>query len=215
MKTLTLACASLVLTFSAPAFAEKADREKPAMFEGAQLTVNEATRQRTLEGDVQLTQGTLVIKTDKLVYQEDADGYEHGTAYGGPGGLAHFRQKREGKDEYVEGYAERIEHYGKTEKSELFGRAMIRVGQDEIRGQYIAYDGLAETYVVTSGPNGTSAAGTGGRVRGIIQPKNKPGASSANALAAPASNSAPSKAAEKESSRLKPAPEITTPKTSP
>jgi lipopolysaccharide export system protein LptA len=44
---------------------------------------------------------------------------------------------------------------------------------DEVRGQFISYDGMTENYLVTSGPNGTSAAAAGkpDRVRAIIQPK--------------------------------------------
>lgn len=127
-----------------------------------------------LEGNVQLVRGTLVIHTAKLVVSQDADGFQKGIAYGGTDGLAHFRQKREGRDEYVEGEAERIEHDAKTEKTELFGRAHVKSGRDEVSGQYISYDGQTENYVVTSGPNGTSAAAAGKpeRVHAIIQPRN-------------------------------------------
>jgi lipopolysaccharide export system protein LptA len=91
----------------------------------------------------------------------------------GAGGLARFRQKREGRDEWVEGEAERIEHDAKTEKTDLFVRAYVKSGMDEVRGQFISYDGMTENYLVTSGPNGTSAAAAGkpDRVRAIIQPK--------------------------------------------
>ncbi|MDO8933865.1 MAG: LptA/OstA family protein, partial [Rhodocyclaceae bacterium] len=83
------------------------------------------------------------------------------------------RQKREGKDEYVDGEAERIDHDAKTEKTDLYVRAYVKSGLDEVRGQFISYDGLTENYLVTSGPNGTSAAAAGkpDRVRAVIQPK--------------------------------------------
>lgn len=126
-----------------------------------------------LEGNVQLVRGTLVIRTDKLVVTQDADGFQKGIAYGGAGGLARFRQKREGKDEYIDGEAERIEHDGKIEKTDLYNRAYVKSGMDEVRGQFISYDGRTENYVVTSGPNGTSAAAAGRqeRVRAVIQPR--------------------------------------------
>ena len=118
--------------------------------------------------------GTLVIRTARLVVTQDADGFQRGVAYGGTNGLAHFRQKREGKDEYVEGEAERIDHDAKNDKTELFVRAHVKSGLDEVSGQYISYDGRTENYVVSSGPNGTSAAAAGkpDRVRAVIQPKN-------------------------------------------
>jgi lipopolysaccharide export system protein LptA len=122
---------------------------------------------------VQLVQGTLVIRTDRLVVTQDAEGFQKGVAYGGANGLARFRQKREGKDEYIDGEAERIEYESKAETAQFFVRAMVRSGLDEVRGQYISYDGKTERYLVTSGPDGTSAATAGkpDRVRAVIQSK--------------------------------------------
>lgn len=157
-----------------PAYAEKADKDKPVNLEADRITVDDARKVHILEGNVQLQRGTLVIRTAKLVVTQDAEGFQRGVAYGGPGGLAYFRQKREGKDEYVEGEAERIDHDAKNEKTELFDRAHVRSGLDEVSGQYISYDGRSENYVVSSGPRGTSAAAAGkqDRVRAVIQPKN-------------------------------------------
>ena len=62
------------------------------------------------EGNVILNQGTLQIRTNRLVVTQDADGFQKGVATGGANGLARFRQKRDGKDEYIEGEGERIEH---------------------------------------------------------------------------------------------------------
>ena len=76
----------------------------------------------------------------------------------------------------MEGEAERIEHDDKTERTQFFVRAYVKSGQDEARGQFISYDGLSESYVVTSGPEGSvakSAPGKDNRVRVVIQPKDK------------------------------------------
>lgn len=170
---LILAC---LLLISLPSRAEKADRDKPVNLEADRITVDDAKKVHVFEGNVQLTQGTLVIRCEKLVITQDAVGMQSGIATGGPGGLARFRQRREGRDEYVDGEAERIVHDGKTEKTEFFQRARVKSGNDEVRGQYIAYDGKNESYLVTSGPAGTTAASAPGkdtRVRAVIQPKNK------------------------------------------
>jgi lipopolysaccharide export system protein LptA len=161
-----------------PVLAEKADRDKPVNLEADRITVDDAKRIDILEGNVQLIQGTLIIRSDKIVVTQDLDGFQSGVATGGAGGLARFRQRREGKEEYVDGEAERIVHDGKAEKTEFFQRAHIKSGNDEVRGQYIAYDGKNETYLVTSGPSGTTAAplpGKDSRVHAVIQPKKKPG----------------------------------------
>ena len=173
---------------TAAVHAEKADRDKPVNLEADRVTVDDANKVHIYEGNVQLVQGTLVIRTGKLVVTQDADGFQKGIAYGGAGGLARFRQKREGIDEFIEGEAERIEHDDRAEKTQLFARAYVKSGQDEVRGQYIVYDGMTEHYLATSGPDGTSAAATGkpDRVRAVIQPKDKDGGKPA-----PAANAEP------------------------
>lgn len=160
-------------TLAQPAVAERADRDKPVNIEADRITVDDRNKIQTLEGKVVLTQGTTTLRADKIVVTQDIEGFQKGVAYAGPNGLAHFRTKREGKDEYVDGEGERIEHDSRSEKTQFFNRAYVKSGQDEVRGQYIQYDGVTENYLVTSGPNATSAAATGGRVRAVIQPKNK------------------------------------------
>lgn len=162
---------------AATAHAEKADRDKPVNLEADRITVDDANKVQIFEGNVQLIKGTLVIRTDKLVVSQDANGFQKGIAYGGEGGLAHFRQKREGRDEYVEGEGERIEHDDRGQKTEFFTRAHVKSGNDDVRGQYISYDERTENYVVTNGPNGTRTASKDNRVRAVIQPRgNKDGA---------------------------------------
>lgn len=165
--------AVLAILLAAPARAERADRDKPVNLEADRVFVDDAKKTHIFEGNVILTQGTLIIKSDKLVVVEDANGYQKGTATGGPNGLAWFKQKRDGKNEYVEGEGERIEHDSKAEKSEFFTRAHVKSGQDEVRGSYIIYDAKTESYTVTNGPNGTVTPGKQERVRAVIQPRNQ------------------------------------------
>ena len=92
-----------------------------------------------------LTQGTLQIRGDRMVVRQDAEGFQYGIAYGN---LASFRQKREGYDEYIEGFAERIEYDGKADKLQMFNRALIKRTGDEVRGDYISYDANTEFFQV-------------------------------------------------------------------
>lgn len=158
------------------ALAERADRDKPVHLEAARVTVDDAKRIHVFEGNVILTQGTLTIRTAKLVVTQDAEGFQKGVAIGGENGLARLRQKREGKDEWIEGEAERIEYDAKADKAEFFNRAHVKSGSDEVRGHYISYDGKTEQYLVTAAP-GASPSAKEGRVTAIIQPKSaKPSA---------------------------------------
>lgn len=166
----SLILSSILLT-AGHALAERADRDKPVHLEAARVTVDDAKRRHVFEGDVVLSQGTLTIRSAKLVVTQDAEGFQKGVATGGENGLARLRQKREGKDEWIEGEAERIEYDAKSEKAEFFNRAYVKSGSDEVRGHYISYDGKTEQYLVTAAP-GASPASRDGRVTAIIQPKN-------------------------------------------
>lgn len=164
----------VVLGFPLLASAERADLDKPVNLEADRVDLDDAKKEAVFVGSVTLTQGTLTIKADKIIVKQDATGFQYGIAYGNP---AHFRQKREGYDEYVEGFSERLEYDGKADKVQLFTNARIQHGGDEVRGDYISYNAVTEFFQVIGG--GKSAATSGnpqGRVRAIIQPKPKPGA---------------------------------------
>lgn len=191
--------AALLAAFATlPALAEKADRDKPVVLEADKVTVDDRQQLHVYEGNVVLTQGTLVIRSSRLDVKQDAAGYQRGIATGGPAGgkgLATFRQKREGRDDYVEGEAERIEHDNRTEKTEFFNQGQVMSGLDKVTGNYIVYDARTENYMVTgSGVGGTRP---GGRVTAVIQPKNK-GEPVAGAAPAPAASPAASANASKE-----------------
>ncbi len=174
-KRLHLVTACLAAVISLPALAEKGDREKPINLEADRITMDDIKKVQVFDGNVVLTQGTLEIRTSRLVVTQDADGFQKGVATGGVNGLARFRQKRDGTDDFIEGEAERIDHDARDEKTEFFIRAWVKSGLDEVKGQYISYNSLTEKYLVTNG-NGVSTSATGApqaRVRAIIQPKSK------------------------------------------
>jgi len=167
LATLILCCLA-----SACAFAEKADRDKPLQLEADKVSIDDAKKIQILEGDVVLIKGTMILKADRVVVTEDQYGFQKGTAFSGKNGLAKFRQKREGREEYIDGEAERIEYNTNSEVLELFHRAWVKNGEDQLKGDYIWYDTVSEKYLVTAGEN-RDPKGPPPRVRATIQPKNK------------------------------------------
>jgi len=160
------------LTFAAgPALAEKADREKPINLEADRVTVDDIKQISTFEGNVVLTQGTLIIRGDRMEVRQDNQGFKEGVTWGK---LAYFRQKRDGYDEYIEGWAERIEYDSRADKMQMFNRASMKKGGDEVRGNYISYDARTEFFqVIGGGAKAAAAEKSDGRVRAVIQPKPK------------------------------------------
>jgi len=169
---LRLVTLSLCLLATQNALAERADRDKPMQLEANRITIDDAKKIQILEGDVLVTKGTMTLKAERIVITEDQYGFQKGTAYSGKDGLARFRQKREGSEDYVDGEAERIEYNSNSEIAELFHRAWVKSGEDQVRGDYIRYDAVSEKYLVTAGENRDPKAPPA-RVRAIIQPKNK------------------------------------------
>ncbi len=176
----------ILLLASGSAMAEKADRDKPIDLEADTLTTNDAKKISVYTGNVILTQGTLVIHADKLVVREDAEGFQHSTSTGNP---TTFRQKMEGKDEYITGSGQRIEYDGRMDKVQLYVKAWVKRGEDIVHGDYIMYDANAEYAEVIGGPQAATAANPKGRVRAVIQPKSAKGAG--KPASAPVSQDAP------------------------
>lgn len=172
MKTivqLTVLLFSLMLNTLATA--ENADKDKPIELEADSVIVDDAKKISTYIGNVILTQGTLVIRAAKLIVREDKNGFQHSTSTGSP---TTFKQKREGKNEYMSGSARRIEYDGRMDKVQLYTKAWVKRGEDIVYGDYISYDANAEYAEVMGGKKSESAGSSSGRVRAIIQPKNKP-----------------------------------------
>jgi lipopolysaccharide export system protein LptA len=180
-KTLCFAALLGALSLSPLAHAEQADRSKPVKITADRVSVDDKNKVQIFEGSVVLTQGTLTLHADKIVVSQDQDGFQKGVATSGAGGLARFRQKREAKNEYIEGEAEKIVYNAKNDTAQLFNRAkVVSGGRDEVSGQYIDYDGYNEIYQATNGPNATVVSSAKSRVSVTIQPKKsaaKPAAS--------------------------------------
>jgi len=164
----------LSMLFAGSVLAERADRDKPVHLESDRATVenigrsNGEDRISVFTGNVVLTRGTLVIRSDKMVVKENADGFQNVTAYGN---LASFRQKRDGVNEYIEGWSERMEYDSKTDKVELFKQARLKRGLDEVHGDYISYEATTEFFQVNNGSK--IKINPDSRVHAIIRPKNK------------------------------------------
>jgi lipopolysaccharide export system protein LptA len=172
----------LALGFAAPVAAEKADREKNIEFQGDSGGGNAESKTGELVGHVIITQGTMSIQADRVTFKQNPDNSLSATAYGNP---VRFREKRDGGDDYYEGYAQRIVYDGQKRFVELFDNALLKKTGDEIRSNYISYSAATENFSAQGRPDAKPpAAGDsplGARVRGTFQPKSdekddKPGA---------------------------------------
>ncbi len=128
--------------------------------------MDDKTSTATFEGNVVLTQGTLVIRADELTVIQENDEFKKGIAIGK---LAYFKQKREGYDDFIEGEAERIEYNAITDELRMFRNARLWRDEDEVHGPFISYDASTEQFMV----DGSGSSEDSGRVKAIIKPKTK------------------------------------------
>ncbi|HIV69803.1 MAG TPA: lipopolysaccharide transport periplasmic protein LptA [Candidatus Aquabacterium excrementipullorum] len=179
-RRLSLAALAVLSLAAAPAWADRSDRFQPLNFAADNARVDDNQRVNVLTGNVEITKGTIVLRAARVEVRQVADGSQMAVATNGAGGRAYFRQRREGLDEYIEGEAERIEYDGQGDKVYFKGRAVMRrlngaTVADEVVGQSIVYDNKTEVFQVAGGASGGGTTGsptTGGRVRGVIAPRN-------------------------------------------
>jgi lipopolysaccharide export system protein LptA len=161
----------LVLGLAPSLHAEKTDKEKPINFTSDDGQVNYEKRTGVLKGNVVITQGTLTIKANRIDFTQNPDNSLSAIAYGTP---VTFRQKRDGTDEYYEGWAQRAEYDGSKEFLELFDNAVLKKGTDEIHSNYISYNSATEFFKAEGRPSANpvpDALGRDDRVRGSFMPK--------------------------------------------
>jgi lipopolysaccharide export system protein LptA len=168
---------SLMAALALPgaAQAEKADRTKPVNIEADQPGSVDLLKQVVVfNGNVVITQGTMTIRAERVEVRQTPEGFRAALAIGTPGKAANYREKREGMDEYIEGMAERIEYDGRADTVRFINNASVRRLRgtsvaDEVTGNLITYDNMAETFSVQGRPT-ASPDNPSGRVRAVLTP---------------------------------------------
>jgi len=153
MKNLRLTIALLVglPLISIPlsqSFALSTDRDQPAEVEADDIEFDFKKGTRTYIDNVLIIQGTLRVKADKLVGIYKDDKLETATAWGS---LARFKQRPDGKDDDVEGWAKKIIVDEKNNTLTLVGQAALKQGPNTARGETIVYNMANDTLKIKSG----------------------------------------------------------------
>ncbi|MFL6572640.1 MAG: lipopolysaccharide transport periplasmic protein LptA [Burkholderiales bacterium] len=163
---------AVVLLAVFPAWAEKADRDKPTQIEANRMSADDVKRMTIFEGNVILTKGTIAVRAERIVVRQDAEGFQLTSATGAP---VRFKQKQDPKEgekegRWMDGEALRVELDERKQTVELFDNARVNRGGDEVAGAYIFVDQRSDFFQVTTGKGGKEQ----GRVTATLQP-NKTG----------------------------------------
>ncbi len=160
------------------ASAEKADRDKPMNIEADNLVHDELNQVSIFTGRAVLTKGSLVMRGSRIEIREDPDGYQSGVILPESNKRAFFRQKREGVDEFMEGEGQRIEFDGRADKIKLIKDEEARryrgaVLTDQMTGNLIIYDNLADVLSIDGQVSKEGGKTSSGRVKAVLAPRSK------------------------------------------
>ncbi|WP_157669527.1 lipopolysaccharide transport periplasmic protein LptA [Chitinibacter sp. GC72] len=151
----------LALLLSNLAVAETADRDKPMNIVADNCTLDQKTQQSVCTGNVVVTQGTMIMRADKLTTRQDEQGNQYAKGEGRP---VRFKQKLD-SGEMLDAEALRFDYDGAKGLMVLMDKAWIKRNQDMVVGDTITYDMNTEYYQALSK--------AGGRVNITLTPKKK------------------------------------------
>ncbi len=180
-----------------PAWAEKADRDKPMLIEADAMRHDENKLLTHFTGQVVAVKGTMVLRGARMEVQQDKEGQQIAHIWAAPNERVFFRQKREGLDEFTEGEGEMAIYDSKADVVTLIQRAEVRILRgtvlaDQLNGQKIVFNNTTEVMTVDGMPKGAKGGDLRDqRVRAVLTPRKTSASTAATAPAtAPATASA-------------------------
>ena len=191
LRTIGLLASGLCL-LGTPAWAEKADRDKPMLIEADAMRHDENKLLTQFTGQVVMVKGTLILRGARMEVQQDKQGQQVARIWAAPNERVFFRQKREGVNEFTEGEGEMAIYDNQADVVTLVQRAEIRILRgtevaDQLTGQKIVFNNTTEVMTVDGLPQGTAATDSRDqRVRAVLTPRKTTTPSTAPAPVAPA-----------------------------
>ncbi len=159
--------ATLALLAIAPTFAEKADRKQKVNINSIDFEGDQGKGLYKLSRNVLVTQGTLKITADRADIRTTDEEQYFAVLTAKPGVC--FRQRTDSGN-WAQGVSERVEYDSQRGIVELFGNAILFVGDDETRANYIVYNTQAGTYEARDSKDKKT---TGKGVTFVLQPREK------------------------------------------
>jgi lipopolysaccharide export system protein LptA len=162
----TLTFIVVALFVSAQSYAERADRKEKVNINSIVFEGDQGKGVYKLSQNVTVSQGTLKITADRADIRTTAEEQYFAVLTAKP---VCFRQRTD-NGTWAQGVAERVEYESARGIVELFGNAVLFVGDDETRANYIVYNTQAGTYEARDSKD-KKASGKG--VTFVLQPREK------------------------------------------
>lgn len=153
------------MLFLSTATALESDREQPVHITADSVEIDEREGVSHYRGNVQLDQGTLSIRADRMTVHQTGREIERILIDGTP---ARFSQLPDGAQVAVEAQARHMTYLGSAGQLELEGEALVEQEGNTFSGNEIVYDTERSTVKASRGGREDDE-----RVRVIIQPEKK------------------------------------------
>lgn len=157
----------IALLITQTAVAEQADRKLPVSVDADNVQMDDINKTALYQGNVVLQQGTLMVQANSLSMKQDAQGFSTATALGTP---VYFRQKQDNSDEYVEGWADRLDLDNKKNTVLLTGHALLKNGANQLHANVMLYNSATQQFSAQRDES-TRGSPRPDRVRTIMIPK--------------------------------------------
>jgi len=145
-------------------YALQQDHKEPVHIQANHVFLDEKQGTSEYTGNVVFTQGSLILKGDKIIIYQPQGILESVLVYGDP---ASFEQQSDTQPEKVHALAEKMEYITEQQKVFLTTNASVWQGKDRLSGDYIEYDTIKSTVTASKEDDSDS------RVRAIIEPNKK------------------------------------------
>ena len=161
-----------LLMCTSHALALSTDKDQPIEVEADSMEIDEGKGITIYEGNVEIQQGSIRVKADKVTIYQNDDENDRIVADGNP---VRFRQRPDGKQEDVKGNAKRVQYYLNSELLYLINDAELFPGDGhKLASDHITYDRVKA--IMKAGAAVTKAGKkvkTKTRVRTTIAPRKK------------------------------------------
>jgi lipopolysaccharide export system protein LptA len=169
----SIAAALSILLASYNAMSLPEDWEQTMVIQSDRAELDRKTGMVIYEGDVELTQGTLKIQSDRLMAIMDGNHLKQAVAEGSP---ARYEQQVTPERPITRATASRIDFYSDSREVTFQGNATLTQEDNLFSGEHIRYE-LENERVTASGqlpnasPSEPGSEGENERIRVIIQPQ--------------------------------------------
>ncbi len=135
-------------------WALSSDKEQPIDLEADSVEINQATGVSVYSGNVELIQGSIRLKADKVTVYQYAD-KSKSTRFIATGRPARFRQKADGESQYIKARANKMKYEIDSTNLELIGNAfVVQPGKVNMKSDRIFYNRVAATIKAGSSAKG-------------------------------------------------------------